>query len=100
MTTQRFIYDQFGTAIRSMHVDTATGSFTTQLSVDCEPVIEQNKAERDQITGKEIFRKAATVPVHVAEQAFREGWFHDDKAWAKWLNDPENRDFRVWEGRI
>jgi hypothetical protein len=30
----------------------------------------------------------------------REGWFHDDKAWERWLNDRDNRDFRVWEGRV
>jgi hypothetical protein len=29
-----------------------------------------------------------------------EGWFHDKKAWKRWANDPNNRDFRVWKGRL
>jgi len=100
MTTTRHIYDQFGHAVRTLHVDQATGDFTTHLALDCEPIVEQNKAERERQTGKETFRKVASVPVHVVEQAMREGWFHDDKAWARWLNDGDNRDFRVHEGRV
>jgi hypothetical protein len=93
------IYDQFGSVIRTVHTH-ADGSVTLANTADYEEVIRQNAAERDQITGKETFRKVATVPVHEVERAMREGWFHDDKAWERWLNDRDNRDFRVWEGRV
>ena len=42
----------------------------------------------------------AKVPVTVVERAMREGWFHDDKAWDKFLNDPDHKGFRVDEGRL
>ena len=71
---------------------------------DCEPIIERNKLIREvqQAGGSkgEIFRHVATIPVPVIEQAMREGWFEDDDAWKKWLNDPENRDFRSYEGQL
>ena len=41
---------------------------------------------------------AARVPVPIAEQAMREGW--DDEDWKRWLNDPDNKMFRVWPGRV
>jgi hypothetical protein len=95
----RIIYDQFGTAIRTMQVQD-NGDLLAGLHIDCEPIVDHAKVLRENQTGKEVFRLAATVPAHVAEQSFREGWFHDDDAWKKWLNDNANRDFRVWEGRI
>lgn len=41
---------------------------------------------------------ARGVPVSVAERAMREDW--DEKDWAKWLDDPDNAAFRVWQGRV
>ena len=40
----------------------------------------------------------ARVPYTVWEKAYHEGW--DQKDWDKFLNDPSNRDFRVWGGRL
>jgi hypothetical protein len=34
----------------------------------------------------------------IYEQSIHEGW--TDKDWAKWLNDPDNRAFRVWRGSV
>lgn len=93
------IYDRFGTVVRRVHVE-QDGTFHLSTEQDLESVVEENKRLRENQTGKENFRLAARIPVHVAEKAFREGWFHDDNAWKKWLNDGENRDFRVYEGQI
>jgi hypothetical protein len=41
---------------------------------------------------------ARGVPISVAERAMREDW--DDRDWAKWLDDPDNKAFRVWQGRV
>lgn len=35
------------------------------------------------------------VPENVLERSYIEGWFHDPAAWRRWMNDPENRDFRI-----
>lgn len=93
------IYDQYGNFVRKAY-DEPDGTFTLATEHDLEDAIKENQALRENQTGKEQFRLAARAPVHVAEKAMREGWFHDDAQWAKWMNDGENRDFRVWEGRI
>jgi hypothetical protein len=40
------------------------------------------------------------VPMTVVETAMREGWFNDKAAWRRWLNDRDNRAFRVWGGQV
>jgi hypothetical protein len=41
---------------------------------------------------------ARGVPITVAEKAMREDW--DENDWKKWLNDPDNAAFRIWQGRV
>lgn len=43
-------------------------------------------------------RLEALIPAHVLEDSFAQGWFHDDKAWRRWANDPDNKHFRVEHG--
>jgi len=93
------IYDAHGGLIRKVHVE-SDGTFHLSSEQDLDGIVEQNKMLRENQTGKEQFRLAARVPVHVVEQAMREGWFHDDDKWKQWLNDGQNRDHRVWEGQI
>jgi hypothetical protein len=93
------VYEKNGTLIRSYHDDT-DGSFVLATEQDLEDLIEENKRLRENQTGKEQFRLCARIPVHVVEKAMRDGSFHDDEFWKNWANDPENRDFRVWEGRL
>jgi len=66
---------------------------------DMAQTIENNKAMRElhptRSTNKLVARG---VPITVAEQALREDW--DEKDWAKWLDDPDNAAFRVWQGRV
>jgi hypothetical protein len=40
----------------------------------------------------------ARAPLTVYERSIHEGW--DDNDWKRWLNDPDNRAFRVWKGRV
>ena len=63
------------------------------------PVIEHARALRELKPGKN-FRHAAEIPQVIWNKALREGWHNDPKAWKKWLNDPDNKPFRVWPGRI
>lgn len=93
------IYAQDGNVTRSAY-DEPDGTFHLYVEQDLEDAIEENKALAENQTGKEMFRLAARVPVPVVEKAMIEGWFHDDDAWKKWMNDGDNRDFRVWGGRI
>ena len=66
---------------------------------DVEPIEAAARILADQPPGRD-FRHAAFIPDVVLEQAFREGWFHDPKAWRRWANDPANAAFRTWKGRL
>ena len=73
--------------------------YTVQTTQDLTQAIENNKIMRElhprRSTNKLIARG---VPLAVAEQAMREQW--DERDWAKWLDDPDNAAFRVWQGRV
>lgn len=97
--TQR-IYDQYGNVIRSYAVDETTGDFQFRMEMEADDMIAENKRLRENQTGKEEFRLAARIPAPIVEKAMIEGWFHDDKAWERWMNNGDNREFRVWEGRV
>lgn len=45
-------------------------------------------------------RRVAVIPETVLNQAFTEGWFHDEAAWKKWANNPANAAFRTCKGTI
>ncbi|NNM74755.1 hypothetical protein [Enterovirga aerilata] len=103
MATQQTVYEARGTLKRILvndPLDGFYGQFTAVAEQECEPLIEENKALREMQTGKERFRLVARVPVPIYEQALREGWAYDDAKWRKWLNDPDNRAFRVSEERV
>lgn len=92
-----------GSLARSVHGH-SDGSFTIYTEQECDAIIQQNRRDREiqQAHGfrGEIFRKVASIPAHVFDQAAREGWVEDDERWRRWLNDGENAAFRVYEGRI
>jgi hypothetical protein len=66
---------------------------------DVEHVIAAARVLADAPPGKD-FRHVGFVPLTVMDQAFNEGWFHDPRAWKRWLNDPDNDCFRTWKGRL
>ena len=53
----------------------------------------------EQPVGKDM-RHVAEVPQVIWEKAVQEGWSKDKDAWKKWLNDPDNKVFRTWQGKI
>jgi hypothetical protein len=75
------------------------GKHIIETRQDCQHIVDAAKILSEQAPGKD-FRLAAVIPQVVLDQAMREGWFGDKKAWKRWANDPNNRDFRVWKGRL
>lgn len=75
------------------------GEITVHTEVDVTQAIENNKIFRElhprRSTNKMLARG---VPLTVAEQAMREQW--DERDWARWLDNPDNAVFRVWQGRV
>jgi hypothetical protein len=66
---------------------------------DCTAVLEDAKQWRDVKPGKD-WRHVACVPMYFVDKAAKEGWLHDDAKWHAFLNDPDNKFFRTWPGRI
>lgn len=67
---------------------------------DCEPIIDWVKSYRDQYVRDDVFTHVARIPTAIIGQAMNEGWFHDEAAWKRWLNAPENECFRIWQGSV
>lgn len=71
---------------------------TTHTEVDMTQLVENNKALRELHPERSTNKLVARVPMTVYERAIIEDWEESD--WKKWLNDPDNRAFRVWDGRV
>lgn len=68
---------------------------------DVEPVIDLARDLRDCGGNRQLdLRHVAEVPLVFVDQAMREGWYHDQAAWRRFLNEHQNRVFRIWEGRL
>lgn len=70
-----------------------------QTKQDCESIVKAAKAMSELPQSKD-FKHVAIIPQEVLNQAMLEGWFHDKARWKAWANDPDNRAFRVTEGRL
>lgn len=96
----RFTYTSWGGAItRTLHTDPdEPGRFVQETSLAYpEDFAQRNRDLAEYQTGT-MKLVARGVPYFVWEQSEREGW--DERRWAQWLNDPDNRHFRVWHGRV
>jgi len=57
-----------------------------------------NREQAEHESARHATTTIARVPFTVWERAFHENWDQND--WNKFLNDPDNRDYRVWGGRL
>jgi hypothetical protein len=84
-----------------MHVDTSRpGDLIIETKQDCEPIIQRAKELSEQTPGKE-WRHVACIPMFFIDEAVKKGVDMNDRTyWHRWLNDPANKVFRTWPGRI
>ncbi len=92
--------------MRKLMVQLYVNEFVTQddkfiyhTHQDVQPVIEHAKVLGEQTPGKEL-RHVAEIPMVIYQKAVREGWAEDKKKFKEWLNDPDNKMFRSWKGRV
>lgn len=102
MDAERFTYRNDGVVTREAINDRQGTHFVIATEMECEQLIRSNRAREEARQGAkdEVFRPVASIPLPLAEQMMREGWFHDDAKMKQWLNDPDNRAFRIWGGRV
>jgi len=65
---------------------------------DMTSLVDNNKALAELHPKGSTNKLLARVPMTVYEKAVIEDW--DEQDWQKWLNDPDNRAFRVWGGTV
>lgn len=96
----RLTYSSWGGAIqRELLTDWEKPHEVVQRTSVHLPDLEQNNRRlAEEHPRQSHFKLLARVPMTVWEQSEREGW--DDADWRKWLNDPDNKPFRVWPGRV
>ncbi len=87
------------------HEDPVDGSVTIETFSDVDCVIEQTKANYNNVRGRKSpwkgdFHHVASIPIVVAMQLEKDGIMADPKAYARWLNARENRVFRSRPGII
>lgn len=83
------------------YLEDGEGGYALYTEQDCEPVLDLVAAIKETHVIKPLdFRHVAEVPLVFVDKAMREGWFHDQAEWRRFLNSAEYRRFRTWEGRL
>ncbi len=67
---------------------------------DVDPLIQGAKIIGEHGSFDKDMKPVAVIPDTVLNKAFNEGWFHDQAAWRRWANNPDNKAFRITEGRL
>lgn len=72
--------------------------FTVHTQVEMDEVLEGVKRARENQNPRAVNKTVARVPMTVYEQSLVEQW--DEGDWKKWLNDPDNKAYRIWQGKV
>ncbi len=98
--TDKVILSTYNGITEYQHVDhEKPGDLTIETVQDCTDIVDYVKIARERPVGKE-WRHAASIPLTFIDKMARDGSLLDRKAWHRFLNDPDNAAFRVWNGRI
>jgi hypothetical protein len=100
--TKRLINDDKFTGIKTFYdYDASTDEAVISKEQDFAPIIEQNKREFNDAPERfGEWSKVGSIPLSLYYELERKGILKDQKALAKWLNDPDNRAFRTRSGNI
>lgn len=95
----RIVYHNRDGVRRTSIVDSETPHvLRVNTEVDLTETLESIKRAREAVVHGSTNKHLAVVPMTVYEKSLVEHW--DDNDWKKWLNDPDNAAFRVWQGRV
>ena len=93
------------TGVKKMwHYDGDTDKAVIATIVDATDVVEENKAQFNQIDEKAGWKgdmhKVASIPMALFYDLKKQGIIDDQARLKAWLNDPDNRFFRTRPGRV
>lgn len=99
METRFRYHSQDGVTRTVVHDDAdPRGKFRVFTEMQMDGVLASIERDRDNIRPGSLNKLVARVPMTVYEQSIHEGW--DEDKWKSWLNDPDNKAFRIWPGRV
>jgi ribosomal protein L19E len=88
---------------RIWHYDEETDKATIETRQDVSSIIEMNKIDQTQSANngwKGEWHHVARIPDSIYYKLKAEGKLDDAAYMKRWLNDPDNRFFRVKEGQL
>ena len=89
---------------RYWHYNPETDEATIQTQQDVTDIIEENKQEFNMVDEragwKGEFHRVASIPMSIYAKLKADGKLEDQEYMKRWLNDPENRFFRVRPGQV
>lgn len=93
----KFLGEETGALKTEFYQDMETGRLVANRVQDVEPILKQNRIERNGFNGRYgDFAKIAEIPFIVIEKMMKEGAWQafldgDQKAIHRWLKNPDNR---------
>lgn len=96
-------YDPITGLKRLFRYRDADDSFTIETIIDAEPILDANTAQRNSFDERSSWgdiNKVASIPMNIYMELDRKGITRDEKAFRRWLDDPDNRAFRTRPGKL
>tara|TARA_B100001250_G_C19804588_1_gene792673 strand:- start:504 stop:812 length:309 start_codon:yes stop_codon:yes gene_type:complete len=85
----------------NVHTEDGDGTFHITKEQDVQPTLDYTKYLREQpVLRSANDRHVAEIPPVIAAKLQREGILQDSKRLLKWLDQPENKAFKTWEGHL
>jgi len=84
-----------------VHTEDGDGTFHITKEQDVQATLDYTKFLREQpVMRSANDRHVAEIPPVIAARLQREGILQDSKRLLKWLDLPENKFFKTWEGHL
>ena len=94
------ILDQYGSILSQVAVDEhAPERVTLVTTQDVTGIVDYCHEKSLESTGSDM-KHVAEIPMAVVERMMQDGSWNDQAAVKRWLNDPDNRAFRIWQGKV
>lgn len=103
MGNRRILSHDSATGITKYWVDNGDGTYTIETDQNMSAIIDSNKKQHnatDKHTKHGEWSKVASIPMSIYYDLKKKGIIDDPKAFAKWLNDPDNKYFRTRAGTV
>lgn len=104
MSEETYDYDDATGIVRSVHFQSSDDAYTFVTRQDVTPIAEDAKAHFNSVDERTPWKgemhRVASIPMTIFMDLQKKGIIKDKKAFAAWLNHPDNRVFRTRPGKV